>query len=260
MKLSQETPISLSLREAIDTKTARKDAVVIKRFQNGIRLYLDAEMEFEELKAEVAEKFCRSASFFQDASVAVSFEGRPLTPEQETDLVEAISENSSLEVTCLIGKEEEDGALYARAVEAAFRRFADRENTGRFYRGTLKRGQILESSGSIIIVGDVNPGACVISSGNVVVLGALRGTAMSGGDGRAGSFIAALEMTPQKLKIGDFKYLTQEKEETGLLGPLLSRIRLLPDGDGHGPSDGAKIQPQVAYVEQDRIICKTIYE
>ena len=174
MKLSQETPISLSLREAIDTKTARKDAVVIKRFQNGIRLYLDAEMEFEELKAEVAEKFRRSASFFQDASVAVSFEGRPLTPEQETDLVEAISENSSLEVTCLIGKEEEDGVLYARAVEAAFRRFADRENTGRFYRGTLKRGQILESSGSIIIVGDVNPGACVISSGNVVVLGALR--------------------------------------------------------------------------------------
>lgn len=260
MRSSREMPISWRLREAIDTKTTGKDAVVLKRFQNGIRLYLDAEMEFEELKAEVAEKFRRSASFFQDASVAVSFEGRPLTPEQETDLVEAISENSSLEVTCLIGKEEEDGVLYARAVEAAFRRFADRENTGRFYRGTLKRGQILESSGSIIIVGDVNPGACVISSGNVVVLGALRGTAMSGGDGRAGSFIAALEMTPQKLKIGDFKYLTQEKEETGLLGPLLSRIRLLPDGDGHGPSDGAKIQPQVAYVEQDRIICKTIYE
>ena len=67
-------------------------------------------------------------------------------------------------------------------------------------------------------------------------------------------------MTPQKLKIGDFKYLTREKEEMGRLGPFLSRIRLLPDGDGHGPSDEAKIQPQVAYVEQDRIICKTIYE
>ena len=228
MKLSQETPISLSLREAIDTKTARKDAVVIKRFQNGIRLYLDAEMEFEELKAEVAEKFRRSAAFFQDASVAVSFEGRSLTPEQEAGLVEAITENSSLEVTCLIGKEEEDGALYARAVEAAFRRFADRENTGRFYRGTLKKGQILESSGSIIIVGDVNPGA--------------------------------LEMTPQKLKIGDFKYLTREKEEMGRLGPFLSRIGLLPDGGGHVPPEGVRIQPQVAYVEQDRIVCKTIYE
>ena len=208
----------------------------------------------------MAEKFRRSADFFRDASVAVSFEGRRLTPAEETELVQTISENSSLEVTCLIGKEEEDGGLYARAVETAYRRFADRENTGRFYRGTLKRGQILESSGSIIIVGDVMPGACVISSGNVVVLGALRGTAISGGDGRAGSFIAALEMTPQKLKIGDFKYITKEKGEAGLLGPLLSRIRLLPDGDGHMPSDGVRIQPQVAYVEQNRIVCKTIYE
>ena len=189
----------------------------------------------------MAEKFRRSADFFRDASVAVSFEGRRLTPAEETELVQTISENSSLEVTCLIGKEEEDGGLYARVVETAYRRF-------------------LESSGSVIIVGDVMPGACVISSGNVVVLGALRGTAISGGDGRAGSFIAALEMTPQKLKIGDFKYHAQEKEEAGLLGPLLSRIRLLPDGDGHIPSEGVRIQPQVAYVEQNRIVCKTIYE
>ena len=237
-----------------------KDAVVIKRFQNGIRLYLDEEMDFDTLKEMVAEKFRRSAAFFQDASVSLSFEGRLLTTAQENSLVKIISENSSLEVTCLIGKEEEDGGIYARTVEAAFRRFADRENTGRFYRGTLKRGQILESSGSIVIVGDVNPGACVISSGSIVVLGALRGTAIGGGDGRAGSFIAALEMTPQKLKIGDFKYFTQEKEEAGLLGPLLSRIRLLPDGDGGAPSDGVRIRPQAAYVEQDRIICKTIYE
>ena len=102
----------------------------------------------------MAEKFRRSADFFRDASVAVSFEGRRLTPAEETELVQTISENSSLEVTCLIGKEEEDGGLYARAVETAYRRFTDRENTGRFYRGTLKRGQILESSGSVIIVGD----------------------------------------------------------------------------------------------------------
>ena len=233
---------------------------MIKRFQNGIHLYLDENMDFDALLDRVAEKFRRAAPFFRDASVAVSFEGRPLTPAQEARLVQAISENSSLEVTCLIGKDEEEGKPYMRAVEAAFRRFADRENTGRFYRGTLKRGQILESSGSIVVVGDVKPGACVISSGNVIVLGALCGTAISGGDGRKESFIAALEMTPQKLKIGDFKYLTREKEEMGRLGPFLSRIGLLPDGGGHVPPEGVRIQPQVAYVEQDRIICKTIYE
>ncbi|HJA93880.1 MAG TPA: septum site-determining protein MinC [Candidatus Eisenbergiella merdipullorum] len=238
----------------------KKEAVVIKSFRNGIRLYLDETMEFDALAAEVAKKFRQAAPFFQDASVAVSFEGRRLTPAQEAGLVKVITENSGLEVTCLIGKEEEDGTLYARAVESAFQRFLERENTGRFYRGTLKRGQILEATGSVVLIGDVCPGACVISSGSVVVLGALRGTAISGGDGRAGSFIAALEMTPEKLKIGDFKYLTQEKENSGLLEPFLLRIRSWAERGGHMPSDGVRIQPQVAYVDHNRIICKTIYE
>ena len=39
---------------------------------------------------------------------------------------------------------------------------------------------------------------------------ARRMAAYAGGDGRDHHFIAALEMTPQKLKIGDFKYKTKE--------------------------------------------------
>ena len=194
MRSLPEEPISRKTRaEAIDTKTGRRDAVVIRRFQKGISLHLDEKMDFEELETAAAEKFRRAAPFFQDACVAVSFEGRSLTPEEEKRLVNVISENSSLEVTCVLERQEEDGAVYARAVESAFRHFAQRDNTGRFYRGTLKRGQILEASESVVVMGDVKPGACVISAGNVVILGALRGTAICGGDGRAGSFVAALE-------------------------------------------------------------------
>ncbi len=233
---------------------------MIRRFPDGISLRLDEAMEFEKLTELTAEKFRRAAPFFQDAAVAVSFEGRTLTQEQEDRLIQVISENSSLEVACLLEGQGEKGAFYTRAVESAFRHFAQREHTGRFFRGTLKKGQILESSGSVVVLGDVRPGACVISAGNVVVLGALYGTAISGGDGRAGSFIAALEMTPQKLKIGDFKYITKEKEGEGSLSALFSRIREGFEMDGRGPEEGMKIHPKVAYVEQDRIVCKTIYE
>ena len=237
----------------------RKDAVVIKSFPNGIRLYLDKELDFESLEARVAEKFQESEPFFRDAAVAVSFEGRPLSSDEELRLVQAISENSRLHVTCLIGKEE-DGILYGRAVQSAFRRFLEDENTGQFYRGTLRRGQILETSSSIVIVGDVCRGACVVASGSIVILGALRGTACSGGDGREGSFIAALEMTPQKLKIGDFKYITEEKEDAGFFEPVLSRVRLIWNNESSRPSGGMETRPQVAYVEKDRIVRKTIYE
>lgn len=45
---------------------------------------------------------------------------------------------------------------------------------GQFYRGTLRSGQVLESDSSIVILGDVNPGAKIVSGGNVVVLGSIR--------------------------------------------------------------------------------------
>ena len=37
------------------------------------------------------------------------------------------------------------------------------------------------------------------------------GSAYAGGNGCGAHFIAALEMAPQKLKIGDFNYKTKEK-------------------------------------------------
>ena len=51
---------------------------------------------------------------------------------------------------------------------------------GRFYRGTLKRNQVLESEASIVIVGDVEEGATVVSKGSIVVIGALLGSAQAG--------------------------------------------------------------------------------
>ena len=40
---------------------------------------------------------------------------------------------------------------------------------GQFYRGTLRSGQKIEVDGSIVVLGDINPGAQIIAGGNVVV-------------------------------------------------------------------------------------------
>ena len=74
---------------------------------------------------------------------------------------------------------------------------------GQFYKGTLRSGQVLESDSSIIILGDVNPGAKILSAGNVVVLGSLKGTVYAGIKGNPNAFVVALEMHPVQIKIGD---------------------------------------------------------
>jgi septum site-determining protein MinC len=60
---------------------------------------------------------------------------------------------------------------------------------------------ILDHVGHLIVFGDVNPGAEVRATGNIVVLGRLRGTAHAG-IGQDVGFILALRLEPQQLRIG----------------------------------------------------------
>ena len=60
-----------------------------------------------------------------------------------------------------------------------------------------------ESETSVIVLGDVNPGGRIISAGNVIVLGSLRGNVFAGANGDEHAFVVALEMNPMQIKIAD---------------------------------------------------------
>ncbi|MCP9773661.1 septum site-determining protein MinC [Synechococcus sp. Tobar12-5m-g] len=77
------------------------------------------------------------------------------------------------------------------------------ENDGlTLHHGTLRSGDHLKVGGSVLVLGDVNPGARVSAAGHVMIWGRLRGIAHAGclGDGRAR--IVALELRPLQLRIG----------------------------------------------------------
>lgn len=215
-----------------------KNPVIIKSFHNGLSLYLDDEMEFEELLNEIAFKFKESSHFFKDAKMGISFEGRKLSEEEERKIVDVITENSSLNVVCIIGKDEETNQNYIRALEQLAFHQSEVSNTGQFYKGTLKDGQILETENSIIVLGDVYPGACIISKKDIIVIGGLFGQAYAGGNGLDGHFVVALEMSPSKLKIGEFKYKTSEKQSKWSIKP--------------------KVIPKIAYVNDGHVIMEAI--
>jgi septum site-determining protein MinC len=70
-----------------------------------------------------------------------------------------------------------------------------------YHRGTLRGGQTLHNLGNIIVIGDVNPGAELIASGDIVVFGSLRGVAHAGAQGDGGARVVALELAPTQLRI-----------------------------------------------------------
>ncbi len=110
--------------------------MILKSFPNGILVILDGTISFQELLADIAAKFREADSFFKDASVAISIEGRELTEEQEREILDAITQNSRLKILCLMGKDEEKNLKFLGVQNKL--NFQNDENSGQFYRGTLK--------------------------------------------------------------------------------------------------------------------------
>lgn len=178
-----------------------KNPVVIKGTKSGIIVHLSDEIPFNKLKEKVCEKFKESANFLGNAQIALSFQGRSISDSEQLELVECITKNSRLDVVCIIDDDAAREAYFNRTLEEKL--MAINSNTGQFYKGTLRSGQVLEFDTSIVILGDINAGAQVVSAGNVVVLGKLLGNVYAGASGRNNSFVVALQMYPTQIRIGD---------------------------------------------------------
>lgn len=217
--------------------------VMLKSNKYGINLILDEHMDFEELLKCILDKFKESEGFFKNAKMAISFEGRKLTQEEEFRIIETITDNTSVNIICILDNDTLKEELIRQKVE----RFEEEQagKTGEFYKGTLRSGQVLDCESSIIILGDINPGAKVISKGNIVVLGSLKGNAYAGANGNALAFVAALVMDPIQIKIGDVIARSADKVQEG----KKRRKRQPVD---------TEVDPQVAIVKDGNIYIEPI--
>jgi septum site-determining protein MinC len=95
------------------------------------------------------------------------------------------------------------------------------------HRGTLRAGDHLQGEGSVLLLGDVNPGARISAAGNVLVWGRLRGVAHAGVAGDRGARIVALQLRPLQLRIADVVARGPE----GLPPPGLAEQARLVEGE-----------------------------
>ena len=71
------------------------------------------------------------------------------------------------------------------------------------HQGTLRSGDHLQVEGSVLLLGDVNPGARISAAGDVRVWGRLRGVAHAGCQGNGQARIVALQLRPLQLRIAE---------------------------------------------------------
>lgn len=209
-----------------------QDLVVIKSFQKGITLHLSQDAEFEEVLSEIEQKFAEGKNFFGKSNMALSIKGRHVSDAEELRILEAIRKNSNVRIVCIVGQDEETDRRYIKALQQVEKRLTSADE-GQFYKESLKNKEVLETEHSIVILGDVYPGSAVISKGSIIILGGLYGEAYAGDNGREDAYVVALEMEPERIKIGDFKYKPKDKAKWGIR---------------------SKVQPKIAYVKNERIV------
>lgn len=69
---------------------------------------------------------------------------------------------------------------------------------------TLRSGSDIRHNGTVIVLGDLNPGSSVVAEGDVLVWGRLRGIAHAGCKGNSRALIMALHLEPTLIRIADF--------------------------------------------------------
>ena len=206
----------------------RASSVVIKGTKSGIILVLDHALDFDTLKVQIADKFRQSSDFLGNANIALSFEGRKLTEEEQKEILDIIHNNSNLNVVCVAETDPSKARILERSLEERLMELST--NTGQFYKGTLRSGQVLEFETSVIVLGDVNPGAKIVSKGNIIILGALKGNACAGAAGNSNAFILALDMSPVNIQIADL-YARPDEEKRSKKEPNEPKIVYVENGN-----------------------------
>ena len=208
-----------------------KQPVVIKANNYGLMIILDPDLEFEELLKAVGEKFKESAKFFGNVDMAVSFDGRKLSADEEESIIQTILKNSSIHIVCIIDNDPVKEAKFKKKLEQMS--ISEDASLTKIHKGYFRSGQMMEFDTGVVIIGDINPGAKVVAKGSIVVLGALKGEAEAGAGGNDDTFIIALDMNPIQLRIG-------------------SKIARCADNSAV-LSKSKCLSPQVAFVENDNI-------
>lgn len=188
--------------------------VIIKSNGHGISLKLKRDCMFDDIIIELQLKLSEAKSFFKDAHIVLEIQGRKLNDDEVGMIMNSIEENSQMSVLCVVPYEDELEEKFLAISETVqqryFQQFKKEQYTtetiieqNQIFEGTLRSGQDFVTTGSAIIVGDVNPGARVMAGENVIVFGSLLGNVSAGSNGNDHAYVLALDMNPGQICINE---------------------------------------------------------
>lgn len=211
-----------------------ENGVLFKATVNGLVVVLKDDEDFATVMESVEKKLDSSGRFFKGASLDVKYRGRKLSRDEEKKIVELMTKKTGAEIKSFEEDVQDPSEAVVPQAPAAKMQMKKHmyfkgidEGITKFYRGTVRSGQLVHSDGNLVVIGDVNPGGEVVAAGNVVVIGALRGIVHAGSDGNKEALVVALSLNPTQLRIADV--ITRSPDEIGTKGLPIPEMAFVKD-------------------------------
>ena len=226
-----------------------KRSVVFKGTRDGLHLVINANENIDDIKVMLNDKLHDAKKFYVGANVVLEFkeEGSVLSNELKEEVIALLKDNGmsvKLADVGLIEKMREERARFqtVRAAQnvaidmpAPIIRGLEREYLPMtadtiMVKRTLRAGQCVSFDGNIVVMGDVNLGAEVEATCDIVILGSLRGIAHAGMTGNKDAKVMALRLMASQLRIAN-------------------KITRAPDGAVEVPKG-----PEIASIKENSIV------
>jgi len=172
----------------------KRNLITIKGIKDGLVFRLDERCEFDELLTGLREMLENSETFLSGplVSIDVRFGGRDLSDEQKLQILDVLRSKRNLLVRSV------EGSKTAELRENAVLRVPIATMSG-----MVRSGQVLQHDGNLLFLGDVNPGGSIVCTGDIYILGALRGMAHAGSEGSEHAIVGASYLAPTQLRIAE---------------------------------------------------------
>jgi septum site-determining protein MinC len=184
--------------------------VALRAYRDGLHLIIRPHLSITEIEAAIQQEMSRMNRPLIGASVQIDLKCPTLKEEEIEYLRSKLQDTYNLTVRSIESLDEQAAPPIAAAPTThAISQIADVQNSrdsepSRVVPYTIRSGQTEDfPQGSLIIYGDVNSGGEVRAGGDIVILGALRGNAHAGMNGRLSAVIIAMELVPLQLQIGN---------------------------------------------------------
>ena len=186
--------------------------VALRAYRDGLHLIIKPHLSITEIEEAIQEEISRMNRPLNGTSIQIDLKGPTLQKEDMAYLRSKLKETYNLTVREFMVTSEEPAsppiaaAPTTHIITQPVNPPDSREiELSRVLPYTIRSGQTEDfPQGNLIIYGDVNSGAEVRAGGDIVVLGALRGNAHAGMNGRLSSVIIAMDLVPLQLQIGNY--------------------------------------------------------